>query len=69
MCSGTTYQSDFSDLDGLDALAISLHEEGDDDDLEAARAFAPALGGFLGEIAEGVEEEADPNEAGAVDPV
>ena len=62
MCSGTTYQSEYSDLDGLDALAISLHEEGDDDD-EAQHAFAPALRGFLGEIEEGDEAEEEEAES------
>ena len=50
MCSGTTYQSEYSDLDGLDALAVSLHEEGED---EAEDGELRALRGFL----EGVEEE------------
>ena len=53
MCSGTTYQSDYSDLDGLDALAISLHEEMDDFEEDG---LGPSLRGFLGEIVEGDEE-------------
>ena len=58
MCSGTTYQSDFSDLDGLDALAVDMYKEGYDDEDEGD-GLMPSLRGFLGEIAEGEDEEGE----------
>ena len=60
-CSGTSYQTDYSDLAGLDALAVALHEEDDDEGYglgegEEDGLLGAGLSGFLGDIEEGDEE-------------